>query len=400
MKSLMMEAEKIQETIAKHRRFIHENAEIDMDLPITANYVKTQLKAMGYEPKEICQSGIVATVGKKKDGKTFLLRADMDGLPIKEENDLPFKSKTDYMHACGHDLHAAMLLGAAQLLKDHEDEINGQVKLMFQPAEETFSGANEMIKAGVLENPKVNAAMMIHVGSGMPIKPGTVMVMGHGVIQAASDWFKITVQGKGCHGAMSNMGVDPLNVLTHIYLSLQNINAREVAPGEISVITIGEMHGGNTGNIIPDTAYMQGTIRVFDEKNRVFIKERIESISKNIAESFRASATVEFFRGCPSNVNDQKISNQVNGYIKNFVGDSNFLDMTKIPEFNKPNTASEDFAYIAQNVPSISIFLASGSSMDGYKYPAHHPKVTFDESRLYVGAGIYAHSALEWLNNN
>lgn len=210
----------------------------------------------------------------------------MDALPIQETSDLPFKSLTGNMHACGHDIHTSILLGAAKLLKDHEDEINGQVKLMFQPAEETLRGAKTMIDAGLLENPKVDAALMIHVASGMPLPSGAIMVVGENMRSAAADWFKITVQGKGGHGAMPNLGVDPLNISTHIFLALQNINSREVPPGEPTIVTVGSFHGGSVANVIPDTATLEGTIRTLDAENRSLVKERVRSIAEKTAEVF------------------------------------------------------------------------------------------------------------------
>ncbi len=399
MEPLLKQAEKLQKTLIKNRRYLHENAEVEMDLPVTTAYVKAQLAAMGYDPKEICPSGITAVAGTKKEGKTFLLRADMDALPIQEEVDIPFKSKTDNMHACGHDLHTSMLLGAAKLLKDNEDEIQGQVKLMFQPAEETLSGARRMVDAGVLENPKVDAALMMHVITGFPVPPGMVVTMGEGNIAAASDWFKIAVQGKGCHGAMPHMGVDPLNAIIHIYLGLQNINAREVAPGEIAVVTVGEIHGGNTGNIIPDSAYMLGTVRTFSGEIRTFVKERVETIAQSIGDSFRVGTTVEFFRGCPCNRNDKEVLEQITRITKDFIGDENILDASSFLGSSKV-TGSEDFAYIAERVPSVAISLGAGSSEDGYEFPPHSPKAAFDESVLYIGAGVYANCAMEWLKNN
>lgn len=396
MITLLDQAEKLQETLVKHRRFIHENAETGFELPITTDYVMKQLTAMGYEPKEICQSGITAVAGKKTDGKCFLLRADMDALPIEEEVDTPFKSKTGKMHACGHDLHTAMLLGAAQLLKDNEDTIEGQVKLMFQPAEEIVSGAHEMVKAGLLENPKVNAAMMIHVTTGLPIKPGTIITLGGGKITATSDWFKISVTGKGGHGAMPHEAVDPLNVITHVYQGLQNINAREVKPGDIAVVTVGEIHGGNTGNVIPDSACMQGTIRTFSEETRAFIKERVEQIAKNTAASFRAEVDIDFFFSCPCNRNDKRVLEQIFRITGELLGPEQVLDASAFLGGSQMS-GSEDFAYVAEQVPSLSLGLAAGSSEDGYLFRAHSPKAAYDESALSVGAAVYANSAIEWL---
>ncbi len=399
MKLLLEQAKKFQDVLIKHRRYLHENAEVEMDLPVTTQYVMDQLNAMGYEPKEICRSGISTVVGKQKEGKTFLLRADMDALPIEEEVDIPFKSKTGNMHACGHDMHTAMLLGAARLLKNNEDHIKGQVKLMFQPAEETLSGANQMIEAGILENPKVDAALMMHVIIGYPLKPGMILTVGEGNIGAASDWFKITAQGKGCHGAMPHTGVDPLNAITHIYLGLQNINAREVTPGEIAVITVGEIHGGNTGNTIPDSAYMQGTIRTLSDETRTFAKERVETIAKNIGESFRVNTIVEFFNGCPCNRNDKTLLEQIFGITKEFLGEDNVLDVSAFLETSKL-TGSEDFAYVAQKVPGIGLGFSAGSSEEGHEFQTHSPKSSFDESVLYIGAGVYANCAMEWLKQH
>lgn len=399
MKSLLQEAKTIQETLVKHRRYLHENAEIEMDLPVTTEYVKTELKAMGYEPIEICPSGIVAMAGKKETGKTFLLRADMDALPMEEEADVPYRSKTGNMHACGHDLHTAMLLGAARLLKDHEDEIDGQVKLMFQPAEEIMEGARAMVEAGVLENPKVDAAMMLHAITGYPIPEGLVVTMGAGTIAAANDWFRITVQGAGSHGAMPQMGVDPLNALTHIYLGLQSINAREVDPGDVVVVTVGEMHGGYTGNIIPDTAFMQGTIRTYSAETRSFTKERVETIAKTIAQSFRTEALVDFLRGCPCNENDGALLEKLNEITMEFLGEGKFIDASAFFGGSKV-TATEDFAYVAEKVPSVIMAIGAGSLENGLNNPQHHPKAVFDDSILYIGAGVYANCAMEWLKKS
>ncbi len=217
--AILDEAKALENVIVQHRRYIHEHAEMHLDLPVTSAYVSEKLTQMGYTPQRLGSSGIVAIAGGKKPGKVFLLRADMDALPIDEENDLPFKSNSGAMHACGHDMHTAMLLGAAKLLKDHEEELEGTVKLMFQPAEETLAGAQMMIENGVLENPKVDAAMMIHVMPAMPMPAGTVVFMDPKGSYAAADWFKVSVTGKGCHGAMPDMGIDPLNVLSHIHLA-------------------------------------------------------------------------------------------------------------------------------------------------------------------------------------
>ena len=389
------EAQKIKDAIVADRRYFHINAEVDFDLALTISYVKSRLAEMGYETKDT-GGGVVALAGGKKPGKVFLLRADMDALPIVEETDLPYKSTNGNMHACGHDLHTAMLLGAASILKKHENEIEGTVKLMFQPAEETLVGAKAMIDAGLLENPRVDAGMMIHVtaGTGLPVKTGQLLVPEDGIGYASADWFRIDVQGKGGHGASPSKGIDPLNVLAHIFIALQAINAREVKASESCVLTIGEMHGGNTSNVIPDTAYMSGTIRTFDAETRDFIKQRLVEISKNTAEVFRAAASVSFPRECPMVVNNGALAAELGGYAKEILGQENVVMKADINMSRSAGT--EDFAYICENIPAASFGMGAAAN----EYGAHHPKTAYDENALPAGAAVYAYAAFRWLRNN
>ena len=397
MDSIMQEALKLQNTLVGHRRYLHRHAELNMDLPLTKAYVVKQLQDMGYKPAEICPSGIVALVGKGRSGRTFLIRGDMDALPIKEVSDLEFASETDYMHACGHDTHTSMLLGAAKILKDHEDEIEGLVKLMFQPGEETLSGAAAMIEAGILENPKVDAAMMIHSASGFPIPAGTLLVGGESLSASSGDCFRIDIEGKGSHGAMPNMGVDPLNVMAHIHTGLQNINARETQPGELAIVTVGEMHGGSAPNIIPETAFMEGTIRTHSESVRAFTKERLVSISESIGTAFRAKVNAHYLYGCPSLKMNAQLAAEALKYAKEvFAGAATAMGGDEL-EGSKLNTGSEDFAFVSQKVPSILCMLSLGSPEEGYQFRMHHPKVRFDDSKLYIGAAAYAGIAMKWL---
>ena len=220
MNDFIGKAKLIKDDIVGYRRDIHENPEVGAELPKTKAYVMNKLREFGYEPKEICESGIVAIIKGSKPGKTFLLRADMDALPIKESTECSFKSNNGCMHACGHDMHTAMLLGAARLLKENQDKIEGTVKLVFQPDEEGFTGAKKMLKAGVLKDPKVDAAMAMHVFSGAP---SNSVLCGLGTTIAGCNRFRITVNGVGCHGAMPDLGVDPINIAAHIYISLQEI---------------------------------------------------------------------------------------------------------------------------------------------------------------------------------
>ncbi|MGN0407895.1 MAG: M20 family metallopeptidase [Bacteroides sp.] len=398
------EASELQEIIKTDRRFLHTHAETGFNLRETKAYVKKELESMGYEPQECGKSGLVAIAGGKKEGKVFLIRGDMDALPIKEEADVDFPSANGCMHACGHDMHTAMMLGAARLLKKHEDEIEGTIKLMFQPAEEIFEGSHDMIEAGLLKNPDVDAALMIHVMAGMPFEPGTVIVSAPGVSAPAADYFEIKVQGKGCHGSMPNTGVDPLNAAAHILIALQEIHSRELAMNDKAVLTIGTMHAGNAANAIPDSVVMGGSIRTFDEDTRSFIKERMTEMAEGIAKSFRAQAEVTFGSGCPTLVNDKDLSICAEQYVKELLGNASAFSAAELSAMGgskeSKTAGSEDFAYVSQEVPSVMLALAAGQPQKGYSYPQHHPKVKFDESALSGGSAVYAYTAMRWLEEH
>ncbi|MGN0153361.1 MAG: M20 family metallopeptidase [Lachnospiraceae bacterium] len=402
---LLQQAESCKEQVIANRRYLHTHAETGFDLKETLAFVKKELTAMGYEPKECGKAGLTVLAGGKKPGKVFMIRGDMDALPIKEEADVEFPSETGKMHACGHDMHTAMMLGAAKLLKEHEDEIEGTVKLMFQPAEEIFEGSSDMIQNGLLDNPKVDAAMMIHVMAGMPFPAGTVIVSDGGVSAPAADYFKITVQGKGCHGSMPNTGVDPITVAAHIITALQEINARELAIADEAVLTIGTIHAGNADNAIPDKVELGGTIRTYDEEVRGFLKSRLTEISQGIAASFRANAEVTFGSGCPTLVNDGDLSTCAVKYLKELLGTEGTFSAGQLATMEGPKKApktagSEDFAYVSHEVPSLMLALAAGQPDKGYCYPQHHPKVKFDEDALPVGTAVYAYVAMQWLKEH
>ena len=394
---ILREAKALQEEIKSHRLWLHTHAETGFDLTETKPYVKSALMKMGYTVQECGKAGLVTTVGKP-GGKVLLLRADMDALPIAEEADVDFACQNGRMHACGHDMNTAMLLGAAKLLKAHESELEGMVKLMFQPAEEIFEGSKDMIASGVLENPRPDAALMIHVAAGMPLPAGTVVVSAPGVSAPAADYFTIRVHGKGCHGSAPQNGIDPLTAAAHILIALQEIHARELSASDEAVLTIGTFHAGEAGNVIPDTATMGGTIRTYDEKTRAYLKERITAIAKNVAEAFRASAEVSFGSGCPTLINDKGLSETVTGYLKDLLGANRAFTTAELSG-GKParGGGSEDFAYVSHEVPSLMLALAAGEPSKGYVYPQHHPKVKFDESVLSTGAAVFVDCALQYL---
>lgn len=397
---ILQESKAMEAEIINHRRYLHTHAETGFDLQETKHYVKSALKSMGYSVEDCGKAGLVTTVGQ--GAPVFLLRADMDALPITEEADVEFASVNGRMHACGHDMHTAMLLGAAKLLKAHEAELNGTVKLMFQPAEEVFEGGKDMIEHGVLETPKVDAAMMIHVTAGLPIPAGTVIVSAPGVTAPAADYFTIKVQGKGCHGSAPQNGVDALTAAAHVLIALQEIQARELAATEEAVLTIGIFNGGTAENVIADSATLGGTIRTYDESTRSYLKERMTQIATAIASAFRASAEVTFGSGCPTLTNDKTLCGEVAAYLKDLLGPYGALTAQDLNPGGKPSRGggSEDFAYVSQQVPSLMLALAAGEPSKGYAYPQHHPKVKFDESVLPIGSAVFAYAAMRYLEDH
>lgn len=399
MNWMMEEAKALQDEIVAHRRWLHAHAEVGFDLAETKEYVRNALAQMGIKAEECGKAGLTAVLGSNRSGKVILLRADMDALPILEESDVDFACTSGRMHACGHDLHTAMLLGAAKILKAHETEIPGQVKLMFQPAEEIFEGSKDMIAHGVLSDPKPDVAVMIHVTAATPMPTGMIIICPPGVSAPAADYFTIRVQGKGCHGSTPQNGIDALTAASHILLALQEIHARELASGEDAVLTIGTFQGGTAPNVIADTATLAGTIRTYNEKTRSYLKERMDAISRSIAEAYRASASVEFGSGCPTLVNDGALGKQLDALLKASHGAQMVLNAA---DFAAPmrGGGSEDFAYISQEVPSVMLALAAGQPDKGYAYPQHHPKVKFDEAALCAGTAAFVSAAFGYLAEN
>ena len=260
MNAYLERAQQIAPEIVENRRYIHAHAGVGFDLDDTVERIMSQLAAMGIEGKKCGKAGVVVTLGKP--GKTILLRGDIDALPIAEQTNLPFASQNGAMHACGHDFHASMLLGAAKLLKEHESELCGTVKLMFQPAEEKLAGAKDMVEGGFMENPKVDAAFAMHIGTGNDESPIGGVKFTKGPSHASGDSFRIIVQGKGCHGASSYQGVDAINVAAHIVVALEEIPAREVPADQLSIVTVGVFQGGHHRGHHPRP--LPGQPRIFD----------------------------------------------------------------------------------------------------------------------------------------
>ena len=380
----------LKDEIINNRRYFHTNAEVGLNNPKAVAYVTEKLMTYGIQPVA-CGHGVTATIGN--GGKCILLRADMDALPMPEESGEPFACQTGTAaHACGHDFHAAMLLAAAKMLKENEESLKGTVKLMFQPAEETFEGSKDMIQAGILENPKVDAALAYHVSPGqMPV--GTVMYNSKSTMMFSVDGFRITVKGKGSHGAYPHAGVDPINIGVHIHLALQELIAREADPKTACVLTVGRFDAGTAANIIPDTAVLEGTLRCDSVEMRDKLVSRIREVSVMTAKVYGGDAEVISLSEVPPLICDSAFTEEIIGYMRQM----NIPGFTEYPDISA--SASEDFAVIAEKVPSAFMYLSAGFQDERGQYSAHNPKVLFNEDVCPIGAACLAHCAQKWLEN-
>jgi amidohydrolase len=309
----------------------------------------------------------------------------MDALPIAETTDLPFRATNGRGHCCGHDLHTAMLLGAAAVLKRHEDRLGGTVKLMFQPAEEIGTGAKAMVEAGVLEDPKVDAALAIHVASYLP---ANLVLVPPRVSMGSLDTFHVEIQGKGGHSSMPDRCVDPLHAAVNIYNLVDGLVGKLVDPFETATLNICTINAGTAYNVIPDSVSLSGGLRTFSKATRDRLVARIDDIIGSVAALTGTTCTrsSEYF---PVLHSDLDLQETILPMVREVVGPDNIF------RYGASMPGSEDFAYVAEQVPSVFLFLGAGSRNG---FPHHNPNVVFDEQALATGAALYANCALEWLN--
>lgn len=367
------------------RRRLHACPEQGFDLPQTMGVIRQTLQEFGISPTGLGKGALTANFGPKT-GDGILLRADCDGLSGKEESGLSFAAQNGRMHACGHDLHTAMLLGLVPFLKEREGELSRPVRLLFQPAEETLEGALDAVNCGVCDG--VREAYMVHVTVGSGLPSGTVILPPAGVTAPSADFFEIAVQGKGCHGADPASGIDPLAAAARILLTLEHLPAREFPSGERAALTVGSLQGGDSHNVIPDKALLKGTMRCYNEDLRKTLKARIRAVSEGISLAHGTKAQVNFSSGCPSLCNDSSLRESAREILASFLRERFF----SVPGPAGTGTAgSEDFAVISRTVPSLMLALSAG---DGGGYPLHHPKVVFDEGCIPYGMAAFAALAL------
>ena len=383
----------LQDELVAMRRELHRIPELGGELPQTKAYVAGKLTEMGIPFVENkTDSGLVALIQGGKPGRTIALRADMDALPITEENEVPYKSTHEgCMHACGHDTHMTMLLGAAKVLNAHKDQIPGTVKLLFQTDEEGSKGAQRICEEGRLDS--VDAIFGTHIGTiiSKDIPAGTVICT-PGCCMASFDRFVIKVKGFGCHGSTPEKGVDPVNIAAHIVISFQEVLAREIAAVKPAVLTIGHIEGGFTYNVIPSEVLIEGTIRALEEDVREHLAKRIEEIAKGTAATFRGEAEVEMDWGAPPVINDPEMARLAADAAREIVGDSMVID-----HVDAPNMGGEDFAYYLNRVPGAFMFLSSANPEKHTDIPHHNPRFNVDEDVFWIGSALFVRIVEKYL---
>ncbi|MBX8637212.1 MAG: amidohydrolase [Thermoplasmata archaeon] len=391
MSPIYNEAHDFEGDIIAIRRKIHRKPELSFQENETAALVASTLKSIGIPVRTgVGGKGVVGLLNGASEGKCIALRADMDALPLEESAPVEFRSERQgIMHACGHDTHVAMLLGAAMLLKRHESELRGPVKLIFQPAEEHGGrgGAGPMIDDGVMSSPKVSYVFGLHISSAYPsgtfaLRPGPIM--------ASPDSFRIRVMGKGGHGSAPHMSIDPVFIAAQVVSSLQGISSRFIDPIEPFVLSVCSIHGGTKDNIIPDEVTLEGTIRTFSTRTRLRAKSLTSSIAKSICRSFGAGCEVSFMENAyPVTVNNRKATERVRSLLRN-------MESGKVIETD-PVMGGEDFSRFLQKAPGTFYFLGTMNEAKGCVYPNHSSMFTVDEDVLRLGTASLAEIALHFL---
>ena len=386
------EALDIEDILISLRRDFHMHPELGFEEHRTSGKIKEFLDSLNIPYESYAGTGVCGIItGEKKSDKTrvIALRADIDALPMQEKNTCEYKSLNEgRMHACGHDAHTTILLGAAKLLNDHKSEFSGIVKLIFEPAEETTGGAPVMIKEGVLENPHVDAIIGLHVDESMEY--GNIKIK-YGVVNAASNPFTIKIKGKGGHGAQPHTTVDPIVIASQVVLSLQTIVSREITPVNPSLITIGSIQGGTAQNIIPDEVCLKGIIRTMTKEDREYAKKRLREVVNGICVTMRAEADIEIEESYPCLYNEDSMVDVVKTAACSEIGEEHVLNQ------KNPKMGVESFAYFAEQRDSAFYFLGIANKEKNIIHPLHNSLFDIDERALAVGVAIQTKAVLNYL---
>ncbi len=360
------------------RRDFHAHPELGFEEVRTAQIVAQRLRDLGLEVREnVGKTGVVALLQGAKPGPCVLVRADMDALPISEENPWEWKSENaGKMHACGHDAHTAIGLSVARILASEKENLSGSVKFMFQPAEEGLGGASRMIRDGVLENPKPDFALALHVWT--PLEMGQIGVSS-GPVMACADEFRARIIGQGGHGALPHQTVDAVLMAAHVVTALQSVVSRNVKPLDSAVVTVGKMTAGTAFNIIPGEASLEGTLRAFEPDVRKMLENRCREIIETLPKAFGGRGEFQFFAGFPAVVNDDLVTQRLIPILKRVAGEENVAPF-------EPTLGAEDFSLVLQQIPGCYFFVGARNAAIDAVYPHHHPKFNIDESALHLGA--------------
>ena len=388
---LLKEAAEIEPEIIKIRREIHQKPELAYREEVTSKLVAERLEALGIQVKRgVGGTGVLGVLKGPRPGKVVALRADMDALPLDEMADVEFKSKVKgVMHACGHDTHVAMLLGAARLLANHKNELQGTVKFLFQPGEEHGGrgGAKPMIEDGVMKDPKVDYVFGLHIAGD---HNSGILGFRAGPFAASPDTFGVRIIGRGGHGASPHETIDPVYVAAQVIIALQGVSGRMIDPMQPIVISVGAVHSGTKENIIPDEAVLQGTIRTLDEVTRKRAKAKVEEVVKGVCKAFGAKAIVEFEKDAyPVTVNDEKVTEQAMKIVRKIRGG------TKVKVI-EPMLGGEDFSRFLHEAPGTFYFLGTRNPAKGCIYPNHSSRFKVDEDVLKYGSASLALLAVEF----
>lgn len=388
---IIKKIKKVEEDIVELRHRIHQYPEIGYEEFTTAKLIAETLKKIDLEVEDnIYATGVTGLIKGKKSEKTILLRADMDALAIQEKTDLPYTSKKDgIMHACGHDVHSAMVLGAAVVLKELEDELAGNVKFVFQPAEEQEGGALGMIENGVMENPKVDAALGLHVWG--TAQKGTVEIK-YDSMMASPDRFLIKIIGEGGHAASPHQCIDPIIIATEVIQEFQNIISRKIEPTEPAVLSVCHIEGGNTHNVIPDEVIIEGTVRTLTEDTRYKIPAIMEKMLKKITGIYGADYELDYDYSFPPLINDKEMTDLVRKSAVKVLGED------KVIEITKPNLGGEDFSYFAKEVPASYFYLGIAPSKEEI-IKHHNPHFYVDDDVIADGIAILVQAVFDYFNN-
>lgn len=392
--NLMNEAQELKDLLVALRRDFHENPELGFEEWRTSGKIKEFLTNEGIEYRETAKTGVCGIIkgtlkdDSKKD-RCIALRADIDGLPMDDKKTCSYSSKVKgRMHACGHDAHTTILLGAAKLLSRHRDKFSGTVKLLFEPAEETTGGAPIMIEEGVLENPRVEKIIGLHVEE--TLDAGEIMIK-KGVVNAASNPFTIKIKGRGGHGAYPHMAVDPIVMASQVVLGLQTIVSREIKPVNPAVVTVGSINGGTAQNIIPDEVILKGVIRTMTLEDRAYAKERLREIATSICTAMRGECEIDIEESYPCLYNNSSVVDLVTEAAKEIIGSQN------VKEQEAPKLGVESFAYFALERDSAFYFLGARNEERNIIYSAHNSRFDIDENLLPIGVSIQCKAALNYL---